>query len=69
MYVCLGVIILREILRPHAIKGNQSQIVVKIGRTDSIQELLQSGKRDLSIELGSILTTARTGGIYSQGAG
>ena len=39
MCIRVGMLIFEEILRPCGIKGNQSQIVVKAVRTDSIQEL------------------------------
>lgn len=42
-----------------AVKENQSWTAVKAVTTDFIQELLQQGKRDLNIELGSIPNTAR----------
>lgn len=43
--------------------------MVKVAKTDFYQELLQSGKRDLNIEMGSIPNTTRKVGIYSQGGG
>lgn len=38
-------------------KKNQSQAVVKAATADCVQELLQQGKENLRIELGSIPTS------------
>lgn len=41
------------------VNENRSWTVVKVAKTDFIQERLQSGKRDLGIELGSTPSTRR----------
>lgn len=41
-------------LSDNIVKENQLWTIVKAVKTDSIQELLQEWKRDLSIELGSV---------------
>ena len=49
-------------------RENWSHTVVKAVKTDFIQKRLQSGKRQLSLELGSILHTEKKAGGFSQQA-
>ena len=44
------------------VKENQNQTEVREVKTGFIQELLQYGKPDLNIELGSVANIARTSG-------
>lgn len=44
------------------VRDNQSQTLVQVVKMDFIQKLLQQGKRDLSVELGSILDTVKMAG-------
>ena len=55
-------------LGSHAVQENQNRTVDKAVKTDIVQELLQSGKWDCSIGLGSVPNSAEACGIYSPGA-
>lgn len=52
----------------HSGKENQSLAEATAVKADFIQELLQQGKRNFSMKLGSIPSTAGMRGIYSRGA-